>query len=392
MTALCGGGSSTVKPGGLISVSYSSALIADLLVLVESPWLIPVIPLLVLPPILLTTFCASDPPAQPTFTTAEATALLGLQVGSADWNSGVTKVSDLLQNAAWSQFCECSSGATPGPTPAPAPPSGTTVTILPSQPGFAPCFEQILTTTTAFPSSGTFTLSGGIPLPVGATQVQLKLINAIAVGTGATASVTIEQDNNNTALHTDTVTASPGQTITRAFPIVTNANKIFLSYVGAGGTGNSYITNSVFDIFCGSATAPTQTNPCGPDPTTVALLNGIMQLVTLIQRQIVPFSYISGTTHTALTGTGELNVQGILGVKVLPASIPNSAGIVVGDPDTLWLDSWLNWGNADGWTERQFLTNSPFVSMPRLASQFTKIGYSLRPGLTVNITELVREF
>lgn len=392
MTALCGGGSSQVKPGGLISVSYSSALIADLLVLVESPWLIPVIPLLVLPPILLTSFCATDPPAQPTFTLAESNALLGLQVGSSDWNSGVTKVSDLLQNAVWSQFCECVTGATPGPTPAPSPPVGTTVTVLPSQPGFAPCYELVLTTGNAFPSSGTFTLAGGTPIPVGATQLQLKLVNTIAVGSGAVASVTIEQDNGSTVLHTDTVVANPGQTVTRSFNVVANANKFFLSYVGAGGTGNSYITNSVFDIFCGTSTAPTQTNPCGPDPTTVALLNGIMQLVTLIQRQIVPFAYVSGTSHSALTGTGELNVQGILGVKVLPSSIPSSAGLVVGDPDTLWLDSWINWGNADGWTTREFLTSSPFISMPRLASQFTKIGYSLRPGLTVDITELVREF
>lgn len=392
MTANCGGGSSQVRVGVAAKVAYSSALIADLLVLVESPWLIPVIPLLTLPPIFTASFCATDPPAMPTFTAAEATALLNLAIGTADWNSGVTKVSDLLQNAVWSQFCECSSGPTPGPSAAPAPPSTTIINILPSSPNFAPCFEQILTTTNAFPSSGTFTLAGGIPIPPGATQLQLKLINAIAVGTGAIASVTIEQDNNNTALHTDTVTASPGQTVTQSFNIVTNANKVFLSYVGAGGTGNSYITNSVFDIYCGSSTAPTQTNPCGPDPTTVALLNGIMQLVTLIQRQIVPFSYIPGTAHSSLTGSGELAVQGILGVKILPTTIPSSAGLVVGDPDTLWLDSWINWGNADGWTTREFLTSSPFISMPRLASQFTKVGYSLRPGLTVDITELVREF
>jgi hypothetical protein len=392
MTVLCGGGSSSIRPGVAAVVAYTSGLIADLLVLVESPWLIPVIPLLSLPNIGTAAFCSTDPPAQPTFTSAEATALLELKVGTSDWNSGVAKISDLLLNAIWSQLCECTSGATPGPSPAPAPPAGTVINIYTSQPNFTPCFELVLTTASSFPSSGTFTLAGGIVIPVGATTLTLKLINTIAVGSGATASVTIEQDNNTTVLHTDTVTATPGQTVTRSFPVVANANKVFLSYVGAGGTGNSFITNSVFDIYCGNSTAPSQTNPCGPDPTTVALLNAIMQLVTLIQRQIVPFSYISGTTHSGLTGTGELNVQGILGVKVLPSSIPNSAGIVVGDPDTLWLDSWINWGNADGWTERQFLTNSPFVSMPRLASQFTKLGYSLRPGLTVDITELVREF
>lgn len=392
MTALCGGGSSSIRPGVAATVAYTSALIADLLVLVESPWLIPVIPLLTLPSIGTASFCASDPPAQPTFTSAEADAVIGLQVGTPNWNSGVSKIHDLLLNAVWSQICECSSGATPGPSPAPAPPTTTIINILPSNPGFAPCFEQVLTTASAFPSSGTFTLAGGIPINVGATSVQLKLINTIAVGAGATASVTIEQDNNNTALHTDTVTAPPGQTVTRSFPVVANANKIFLSYVGAGGTGNSYITNSVFDIFCGNSTAPNQTNPCGPDPTTVALLNSIMQLVTLIQRQIVPFSYISGVTHAGLSGHGEFAVQGVLGVKVTPSSIPASAGVVIGDPDTLWLDSWINWGNADGWTERQFLTNSPFVSMPRLASQFTKVGFSLRPGMSVDIVELHREF
>jgi hypothetical protein len=121
------------------------------------------------------------------------------------------------------------------------------------------------------------------------------------------------------------------------------------------------------------------------------LANQILTAVTLVQRQAVPFAYVPGTAHNGLSGHGELSVSGLLGAKITPSAIPSWAGVVSGDPDALWLDSWINWGNADGWTSREFLRASPYVSLPQLAGQFTKIGYSLAPGLTVDLVELLRE-
>ena len=145
----------------------------------------------------------------------------------------------------------------------------------------------------------------------------------------------------------------------------------------------------------GSAPEPFGTDCCARTEQIVRDLIGrlasMSDLVTLIQRQGVPFAYVAGTSHSGLTGSGELTVSGLIGAKVEPTTIPSSAGLITGDPDTLWLDSWVNWGNDDGWTKREFLQYSPYISLPRAAGQFTKIGYSLRPGLTVTITELERE-
>lgn len=130
---------------------------------------------------------------------------------------------------------------------------------------------------------------------------------------------------------------------------------------------------------------------CPPDPLLTGMLQQILGYVTLLQRQMAPFAYVPGALHSSLSGNGELSVQGLLGVKVTPHSIPPGAGVDTGDPDTLWLDSWINWGNPDGWTTREFLRSAPHVSLPNLAGQYTKIGYTLRPGLVVDVLELVRE-
>jgi hypothetical protein len=123
----------------------------------------------------------------------------------------------------------------------------------------------------------------------------------------------------------------------------------------------------------------------------MALLQNIADLVKLIQRQQVPFAYVQGTDHPGLTGKGEISVQGLWGVKITPSNVPPGTGVDIGDPDTLWLDSWINWGNADGWSAREFLRSSPYISTPNFAGQYTKIGYSLEPQLTVDLRELVRE-
>jgi hypothetical protein len=117
----------------------------------------------------------------------------------------------------------------------------------------------------------------------------------------------------------------------------------------------------------------------------------ILSLVTLFQRQAVPFAYIEGATHSSLTGTGSLTVQGLLGVKVQSHSIPSDAGRDPGTPENVWLDSWINWGNADGFTPRELISTDSHLSIPAAAGQFTTIGYTLRPGLTIDVVELKRE-
>jgi hypothetical protein len=113
-------------------------------------------------------------------------------------------------------------------------------------------------------------------------------------------------------------------------------------------------------------------------------------MVTLLQRQTAPFAYVSGASHTSLSGTGTVAVQGILGV-LLNVSIPTRAGEVVGTPDTRFSVGWINFGTADGYGPRQFIESDSQVLFPAVNGIWTIVGYSLLPGVTMTLTELIRE-
>lgn len=367
---------------------------AQLLELAEIPWLWPVIPLLVVPPILLSQFCSSDPPAYPTFTQAEATALTQLQVGTSDFGTALPKAIQLMQYLAWYDNCHCTSGTLTPPTTGTPPPSGTTVVIQPSPQAGSPCYE-----TTFFSSFPPGQTTSGVAItpaafPPGATSLVLVGTFGISAGSGVTGTLVYTpavNGVNRPDLNTSAIQLQNGTTsINATFPLPVGTTALGYTVTLTAGTGSAG-PNLQEQIYCGGAGPQVQTPCCPPDGATQATLNAILSMVTLIQRQAVPFAYIDGATHAGLTGSGVINVTSILGCKVLPHSIPPDAGTDPGDPNTYWLDSWINWGNADGFLPRENLRTAPHLSMPPLAGQFTQIGYTLRPGLTVDIVELVRE-
>src|SRR5215472_4911457 len=137
MTAACGGGTSGPTFGAAAVVQYSSARIAELLFESGEPWLEPFIPLLALAPLVLNTFCASDPPPAPTFTQAEVDAVLQLTLGP-DFTSALAKAKDWILNLIWNDTCECTSGAFVPPV-APTQPNGSITIINPLGQQNAPC-------------------------------------------------------------------------------------------------------------------------------------------------------------------------------------------------------------------------------------------------------------
>jgi len=121
------------------------------------------------------------------------------------------------------------------------------------------------------------------------------------------------------------------------------------------------------------------------------MLDRILGMVTLIQRQQVPFAYVYGSNHTALSGDGELSVSGLLGVSVDVTTLPASYGVADGTPETHFGLGYINLGTDDGWTSARSIDHDGTLLLPSAAGVFTRIGYSLSAGVVVDIRELVRE-
>lgn len=410
MTAICGGGTSQVKPGIADSVIVDAGAITVGLGLID--------PLLDIFAVFIDAFvydaltqCATDPPAMPIFSSTDWTNCIGGMLNP-NCSSTLSKVKDAILNYLWYQWCECSVGS---PTPY-APPTVPTNISAPQLPSASTCFSGVWSGT--IPNSGPAppgnigpaiyphtvgtiptTISQGLLFnspPPTAFIASTTITSADAIATGITLTFSC-YNSAGTFLGsvTHVFTANPGTTTSFSnvgpFTLPANTAWVIADFYNGTVEVGPFTGSLTLDWVCAGTTPGVLSSCCPTAPDNTAALHTLVQMVTLIQRQIAPFAYVTGTTHSALSGAGQISVQGLLGAKVTPSSIPADAGLVVGDPDELWLDSWITWGNADGWTKREFLTHSPYISMPSLAGQFTEIGYTIRPGMSVDITELVRE-
>lgn len=393
MTALCpGGGASHPKTGAAAVVDYSAGLLAAIFAAYDLAWLIPILPLVGLAPLTLTTFCTSDPPAVPTFTSAETNAMLQLQFG-ADFDSGLGKVKDLILNAIWHDACECVSG-TATPLAPPTPPAGTPITQFPIGQLGVPCLTKH-TLPVGINSTASFARGGLDTYGRNVTYINVTITNAVVIAPGATGRVTITNQNQRVSPTTSdgfsARTVTPGSSVTfQAFP-----NRDFptlqINVDGVSGTGTSDI-DCFIDVYCDGALpgVPAQAC-CPPDPATQSYLDNILQLVTLIQRQIVPFAHVLGTVHAGLTGQGTIGVSGLLGVKLNLTTIPAHFGVEVGSPDYHFDLGWLSVLTPDGLIDERRISAQLTSWLPRLMSDATVVGYSLNPGVVGTLTEIARE-
>jgi hypothetical protein len=116
----------------------------------------------------------------------------------------------------------------------------------------------------------------------------------------------------------------------------------------------------------------------------------IANLVQLIQRQHVPFGSIPGMSHTGLTGSGTLSVQGILGLSVTPTVIPGYLSATMAPVNSYYRLGEISLGTAAGWERRMIVTHNPHL-FTGIDGDITLVGYLFEPGVTATIQELVRE-
>lgn len=431
MTALCaGGGTSSARPGFDRFLSVAPYAVTGLLTELRPAAAAAIGAGIGNQFYDLSTFCVTDPPPMPTINALDVLALFN-PVFTVAFNPSVEKFRALIANYAWNAFCQCDSGAQPARPTLPAPlldfnPAPSTGPIPTTADG---CFHQLvsgidvlrdlafvagngatpqgrlyaLTPLYLTVPGATHTLAGGFTpavqtylVPSGATHVAMRghtytntggssnAIFAGCLGWNAAGSQVGGFGGTNISPIADWALPSTGPAA------LSGAIEVF-AWANITNGSPTQVIDAELLFYCGN-TAPVSVQPCcPPDPTLSESIQRILSYVELIQRQCAPFGYVAGAVHSGLTGAGDLDVQGLLGMRVELTAIPPSVSQEFGDPERIGGAGWINWGNAEGWAARELLTSESFVSLPPLAGQYTAIGYSLRPGVEATITELERE-
>lgn len=395
MTSICpGGGASEAKPGFSDVVAVGPTVITALLSRAPLPWAVALAGYIALYTVDLSSFCTNDPPADPGLTAADALALLTLNPVAAP--IAERRFRDLIGRYLWHDLCQCVGGGTPDPPAPPSKPDGWPDVNPPALPGpLSNCGNggAYGLNPLQWATSGTFHQDIATLVP-GAQTIVLTFESGINFGAGWDIPFTFKFIA--TAGSSTPIGATPTYTIARTgstvvtLPIPDGANFLRGEWTGPGGTTAIDLVSWSSQLLCAQGVGGAG-GCCPPDPALQAQVDQILQLVTLIQRQLAPFAYITSTVHGGLTGQGNFDIQGLLGVKVAFTAIPDSLGRVLSVPTEIFDLGFVTFGTIDGYPQSVRLEHSPQVILPARCSAFTNLSYSLHSGVTAAITELVRE-
>lgn len=417
MTSLCGGGASGPKAGVPEAILLGSTAIGLLLQKLSIWWAIPFGVLLGQITEDASNFCATDPPADPGFNAADAAALLNVTDGAA-FSEALGKLRDLVLIAAWYEFCQCTSVGTPAFPPALVlPPAGMPTTPTPSggtcwAASYGPANPPLLTgnvsaeeahiTHELLPNTTVTT----IPAGGGYDALPARAINGLG---WLSVDLELTTHDTSTSYHQTCVMrfyssskAHLGTAIVANSSFAGNDQGPYHKWSEPVPQGTFYVSLHWYDQISPTNNAATikltaycsgQGSPiagCAPDPTVRAMLDQILGLVTLIQRQHVPFASIPGESYTGLTGNGIITLGfPCLAVRVDLTTIPSHLGYVEAEPDRLFDAGWISPGTSDAFEPHVRVSSDPFVW--RVSGDVTRVGYSFPPGVVATITERRRE-
>lgn len=394
VSIVCGGGTTSPLPTTTAAVDVGAAALGVLFTEAGYPWLVPAIPLLNLAPFAPSTFCAADPPAQPSFTSAEANALLNLTLG-ADFTSGLAKLVTLAENIAWWNLCQCDNHtAVTYPAPSAAP-SGTAVSlqVAPVANG-APCFTYGPANTGAMVAPGGVTSAGGCPwsansATVNATTIVLGFrynfvsgpftavsfeLRWAASASDCAASIHYKvQDfpiNQDGQWHYYTIALDPG------------AVGVIVQILNAVTTTDTVDYSSQW--YCGGQSGSVS-GCCPTDPIVIALLEAILSGLSA-PGLATPGVLTAGTAHTALSGGGTITAANLKGVQVTLTSIPTSLGEVVGSPNVYFDAGWITPFTSEGpEAGSRVKYSTQYFPFDAFAEGFD---YFFAPGVIATVTEV----
>jgi hypothetical protein len=413
-------GASEIQPGVPTVITLDPTFMGSLLP-PSLGWLVPFVPFIPTFTLSLTDFCELDPPEIPTFTTEDFIALVtrerfGLVTAA------TFKLTQLMHCLAWYRFCRCADLSTPDPYTAPTAPSDLPSInppgyVSPTGPVGAPCETSIVSLSVGYSDPDTFSALG-VLIPTGATSYRLRA-NINTANFSAFARLVFNSDGSSTwtafgpyvqraagdGAYTNNGAVAGVNYVDAARPSGVGYWAVFLepnNVTGGAGTATGTFT---IEWYCGTntpTTPPSTFDPCvacPPDPNMVGLIAqlqtqilGITELLTLVQRQAVPFATIDGDAHVDLDGEGSFAVQGLVGARVTTTGLPAGGfGVTDGEPQTFYGTGWIRWGDDTGWRERTFLDTAVKLSVPYAASAMTRIGWALPPGVEITVVELERE-
>lgn len=403
MTAICGGGTSSARPGVEDVVQVGAYAISALLSEVPIGWAARLAGYIGLVSIDVPSFCSTDPPTLPTITADDIGALLAPLANPAGFLTARQKMQDLVEIYIWNKLCKCDSGATPTIPSPPAEPTGSPQLNPPYLPTATanPCLTVENTAHATASSGGTYVMfigtgaqgsaTGAIPLPANATRLE---VDWDVVGIAGQAYQIDYEGYNAAGSFTDalTSTAWTGSHSERKVHTIPAGVTQFKFGWAATGTGVPADFHVRATFFCGGATSTTPVGaPCVVDPISQQLLETILRNVELLQRQLIPFAFITGASHS-ISGSGEIALSHpIVGIDLQVTAIPSSYGQMDGDPITYFDLGFINIAAGDAWSDQRVVGNDRVLWLPRAMSSATTIGYSLAPGVTATLVELERE-
>lgn len=414
MTALCGGGASTAKPGLENNVTLTGTAVAAALTVAGFSEAAAILGALIGGlNFELNTFCAIDPPADPVLTASDIANAINFSSPELSIPA-VIKIKTWFESQYWYDVCQCSTTNTPAP-PAPSNPGGISVNPGLPQATSGPCSQAHTITTLVHPVSGTYDyvdLSATL-LPFGATRTVNTSngvgfpVQAVQIPSGVTAwGVNASPVVVNPSANDDGVLLSfygatgstPSLTATLVSHVggVGSATNVALpsgsaywaiyQYANTGPTG-TFQYDVQFMQYCGGVGL--QAACCPPDPNIDSKLNQILGMVQEIY-SIIPVrvpNYAAGAAHTGLSGGGTLAIADTtIAIKVEITTLPVAFGEIFGTPDTYLDVGWLTPVNNEGPTAGVRISRSAQTfALPEATSA---IDYSLPPGEIISISEL----
>lgn len=395
MTSVCVGGVSSRPKTGVPARIYLDTNVMASMIPPALAWLVPFLPYL--PPIFLdvSTFCTGEPPSAPNLVEATMAAVLA----GGEFGAGVVAaelIQQVILSQAWYGLCECSSGTQPAAPAGQAEPTGL-VKINPptvaTPPAVLPC--KTLQIPNLVVTSGQDFFRGSIDYTgLDVTGFRITPLTSVASAPGPNVTFRLlsqyQAGSTVTTLHSDDFTWNHAFTQSFNYPSWPGANNLEVEIIAAT-AGGSTNTSVLLEAFCGAAPGSKQQPCCPPDPVMTGMIAQILNYVTLIQRQAVPFGYVGSTAHAGLSGAGALSISGLLGVKVAVTTLPTSYGVAGTSPPEHFDLGFVTFGTPDGFPSAFRLTRNPQVMMPARASVYTDLDYDLAPGVVVTITELRRE-